>query len=361
VIDFKSLVISVPASQLPRGTFLGSIFNVDELYRLSLPRDLTLAVRLIQAHYAGASPLRCVVRPEMFTHGKPLAWLLEKLAGATDHLHLSDGTTLKLIPGLKNHLFVYGVQSESRRTALARLLRQAPELLGQFQSQINMVLPPAGAGSIANLETKVLMPKEPASATRIWYYGLYINPHSVIDSVDQMLSWGELDCKALPEFSQVTYLPLTSSARADLAYQRIVCGAIHETYFNSTQALFLRIPMHAGTVRERISEVLEALRRAGLRCPRSKAVNIFLAADDVPEATLGAPGNRLQFFLHQSFEYWRYTKGLYSGAGKVTLCAHQEHEPDDAMQRSFVSAFGQEPTLQWLERPADEAVWSAIP
>ncbi len=67
--------------------------------------------------------------PEIFTHGESLAWLARKLGGARDHLAFSDGSTVRILPGMRNHVFFYAQSRLSDGEALARLERRAGELL----------------------------------------------------------------------------------------------------------------------------------------------------------------------------------------------------------------------------------------
>lgn len=138
VFGSESLVISVPARDLAAIAIPGSIFDTALLANPLLPADLRLAVDTVKSLSGGAAaPLFCVARPEMFTHGRALSWLREKIGGATDHICLSDGESAKLIPELRNHLFTYGLHSHRRAQEFKRLLRRAPELLEQFDSQVN--------------------------------------------------------------------------------------------------------------------------------------------------------------------------------------------------------------------------------
>ena len=133
-----SWVLSVPARGLALADVPGSVFDAEALLAMPLAPDLRRAVGLaLRAHGGAGVPVRCVVRPEIFTHGRSLAWLKEKLGPVTDHLNLSDGTAVKLIPGLRNHMFTYGLHAQGHAQEFKKLLRRAPELLGQIQSQVN--------------------------------------------------------------------------------------------------------------------------------------------------------------------------------------------------------------------------------
>ncbi len=148
-----SVVLSVPPHEIAEVAVPGSIFELSVLLRSVLSPELRLAVELIAVHAVSrrgttypslgtailslGTAIRCVARPEIFAHGPPLDWLMSRLEGVTDHYSLSDGTSLKLIPTVRNHLFTYGLQSHRRHVDFRKLLRRAPEMLGQFASQVN--------------------------------------------------------------------------------------------------------------------------------------------------------------------------------------------------------------------------------
>ena len=98
------LLVSIPGSALTDLKLPGSVFAWRDLRDAVLPPDLRLALRLVMEHAAAARlRVRFLARPEIFTHGAPRAWLDARIAGSTDHLILSDGRSLRPIPGFGAH------------------------------------------------------------------------------------------------------------------------------------------------------------------------------------------------------------------------------------------------------------------
>ena len=349
MIRFDSLVLSVPATAFLAGPLPGSVFKLSELKKIPVAPDLQLALDVVAARCPrGGADTLCVARPELFTHGPSLAWLGEKIGAATDHLCLSDGHTLKLIPDLRNHVFTYGLQSRDNRDAFRRLMRWAPELLGQVEVQINSFhrVSNAAAG-VSEPFPQALLAAEPTPVGMVWRYGFYLNPHSAIDSCNQSLSWGELASAAWPEFERYTYLTLTDGALQQAGFVRMVAARIERAYFEPGECLLLRLPAGAQEVSGRLTTALEAILDTGVRLPRTKARNIVWLSGDVPEALLKSWGPRLAFVLHQSSDFWRFTRSVYAEAGGILLYLDKEWQTPSETAAGFVtSAFGRAVELQ---------------
>jgi len=327
-----------------------------------LAPDLRMAVDLVLSTYADrAAPMRCVVRPEIFTHGKALDWLREKLGDVTDHINISDGTTIKLIPGVRNHLFTYGLHSHRRHLDFKKLMRRAPELLGQCQSQLNSFHRIVSQGLAVEPAATLILPATPVPATTVWFYGFYLNPHSCEDSAEHMLNWGEFEGPKLVDFDRVTYIPLTESAARDASFQRLVAETIANTYFDPKSCLLIRLPLAGTELTARMRVGLEGIRTAGLNLPQARSKNIFLLGEDLSEDSLASLESRLSFVLHQTFEYWRYTRSLYQAADKIIVFLDQDwRRPSETAKRLLRDAFGQTPRFTLGLRPP-EGEWTADP
>jgi len=352
VIAFDSLVISIPAQEMAADPYQGSVFDASRIKTLSVPPDLKVAVELFAGAHAGGTPLKCIARPEMFTHGRAREWLGGAIGGATNHLALSDGRTLKLIPGLKNHVFVYGLQSAERRLALKRLLRQAPELFPQFASQVNSVHQ-APVGSLPKVPALALLRPEPATAPMMWFYPFYFNRHSLEDSVDHVLGWGAPEAVHLKEFKSVTYLPLTECAIEDSGFTRLVAESISRAYFQPGGCLLIRLPLPGAELAKRIHGALEGIAAAAVALPRARAQNIFLLAQDIGERALMAIAPQLSLVMHQSVEFWRYTRSLYESAATVRVCLERGEEQAAPLKNLYAQAFGRPADILTLERTTD--------
>jgi hypothetical protein len=267
-----------------------------------------------------------------------------RLGGATDHFCLSDGTSLKLIPRVRNHLFTYGLHSNQGNIEFNKLMRRAPELLDQFDSQINTFHRVAVNG-LAHEPKPVLMSSSvPRPALTAWFHGFYLNPHSLEDSAERMLEWGEPEAPSFAHFAKVTYVPLTECAAKDLKFQRMVAQMIASTYFSTSACLLIRLPSGNAQVTERMQCAIEGIRAATLNLPRSRSTNVFLMTGDLPEESLTEMGTGVTFVLHQTFDYWRYTQNAYRNAEKVVVFLDQQwKQPSEAAKTLLKDAFGQAP------------------
>jgi hypothetical protein len=353
----EPIVLSLPARELPLAAITGSVFELDALSAVPLPADLRMAVELIAGAYHGvAAPIRCVVRPEMFTHGASLNWLRQKLGDATDHICVSDGVSIKLIPHLRNHLFTYGLHAQRRQLEFKKLMRRAPELLGQYDSQVNTFHRIAADGLAVEPAANLAMPSRAFAAAGVWYYGFYLNPHSAEDSAERMLDWGDLVAPPFADFREITYIPLTECVMKDGGFQRLVFETIEATYFEPKSVLLLRLPP-GDDLTVRMKWVVEGIRAVSLRLPQARSANIFLVGSDLPEDLLRQFGGRLSLVLHQSFEYWRYTPGVYAQANKILYVLDGEWKrPTECAKKLLREAFGQMPRFLLPVRPP-EAEW----
>ncbi len=313
---------------------------------MPLRPDLRVALDLIAAKCAVKdATLRCVARPEMYTNGKPLEWLRGKLPGVTDHLNLSDGTSLKLIPHFRNHLFAYGLQSSHRLASFKMLMRRAPELLSQYETQVNSVHCVSEHKNVAPASAQAVMPDAAIPPTVVWMYAFYCNPHSVEDSVNQMLSWGELERNNLDSLGKVTYVPLTEVATKDLSFQSTLAKSIVTTYFDQGICLLIRLPSPGLDLPSRLKMGLEGIRSVGLHLPRARATNIFFLADDLSERTMTSAGSQLSLVIHESFEYWRYTQSLYRAAAQISFHHYRSARLMRETKNLLTECFGQVPVL----------------
>jgi len=306
LVNPESIVISVPARELAKVPIPGSVFDVAVLHEASsVSPDLRLAVELISTAFLGEGrkePLRCVARPEIFTHGPALHWLRRSLGPVTEHISLSDGTSIKLIPQLRNHLFTYGLQSHQRHVDFKKLLRRAPELLAQCQSQVNSFHRFSSAQGLASEPTPTLVLRPlPAAATAVWSYGFYLNPHSLEDSAERMLNWGELEEPPITDFEKITYIPLTESAAKDANFQRMVAELVASTYFDRGKCLVLRLPTLGCDVTDCMRLALEGIRDSRLHLPQVRANNIFFLSGDLSEELLAKTASRVSLVLHETF------------------------------------------------------------
>jgi hypothetical protein len=313
----------------------------------SISAELRLASDLVASAYrdtGGRAPIRCVARPEMFTHGPSLDWLRRTLGSATQHVCLSDGTSIKLIPGFRNHLFTYGLQSHQRHIDFTKLIRRAPELLAQYHSQINSFHRIDHQGLTSEPTANLMQRKTPLQASAVWYFGFYLNPDSLEDSAENMLTWGELEEPVLADFEKVTYIPLTEAAAHDVNFQRMIAETIAPAYFDRTHCLFIRLPMVGSDLTDRMRLALDGIRRCHLHIPRVRSRNVFFSSGDLSEDLLASLGSRLSLVLHHTFEFWRYTRPLYQEAKEVAVFLDRRWKaPSESAKKLFLAGFGRSP------------------
>ena len=354
MFDADPLVISVPARELTHVPVTGSVFDTTLMEGAPISAELRIAVDLVTAAYrrGGATePLRCVARPEIFTHGASLTWLQRTLGSVSRHLCLSDGTSIKLIPQLRNHLFTYGIQSQQRHLDFKKLLRRAPELLAQCDSQLNSYHRCEYQGLASEPATSPLLRMEPLAAAAVWFFGFYLNRHSLEDSAENMLTWGELDEPPLADFQKITYIPLTEAAANDVHFQRMVAEMVAPIYFDPTKCLLIRLPMLPSDLTVRMTIALEGIRRSRVHLPQARSKNIFFLSADLSEESLAPIRSRLKLVLHQTFEFWRYSVPFYAGTHEIFVYLEPEwRSPPESARRLYRQAFGQAPQFMLSER-----------
>jgi hypothetical protein len=357
VATLEPLVISIPPRELAGSPIPGSVFDLADLSERALSADLRLAIDVIVANRPTlAAPVLCVARPEIFTHGVTLDWLKDKLGSAREHICLSDGTSVKLIPYLENHVLTYGLHSHRRHIELRKLAQRAPEIFLQFRTQINSFRQLASKKHVVDPPTRLMLTKKPLRSKAPWFYGFYLNRHSLEDSAERMLGWGALAPPDLDSFENITYIPLTDCASRDPSFQKILARLIAGTYFDSKTCLLIRLPVAEELAAEttvRMITALDGIRAGGLRFPQVQSRTIFLLNGDLPEEVLSPIGSRLSLIVHETFEFWRYTHSLYKSAARVMFYLDDERKYSTIELKPLVQeAFGGTQNLILATRPA---------
>ena len=321
MFDDGALAISAPAAELNALPLPGSLFSAADIAAAPLSPALRLAVDLLlgACRQAGFQPT-FVARPEIFTHGEALAWLKARLNGVRHHVALSDGTTARLIPGLDNHVFFFGLHRAADDAALTRLARRAPELIGQLRSQINTAL--EFADGVAPLPVAVTgadasEPPPPA------FYRLALNLDSVDDSLTRTMRSGPLP--RLPgRFAEIDYVALTETSLADAGFLATLAAKLSHAYFEPRRALALRLPMNARSsldVDDRAEAALAALIASEPRAPIAAAPGAFFVDGDLAPDRLAAFAPVVDFAAPDSFPFWVHAPARYRAARTVTVHA----------------------------------------
>lgn len=322
-----SLLVSLPGSQLGALNLPGSLFAWRDLRDALLAPDLRLALDLVvQAAGAAGTALRFVARPEIFTDGASRTWLNERLGDAQDHLILTDGDTLRPLPGLRNHMFFYARGVPEREARLRRLLGVAPELLAAMASQLN------GTAAV-KLEGGWIRP--PARAL-----GHAVTPRGEPALVAPFLCHpgnpgksAALSAEAVEEASEATaldrpahYIQLSESALADPTFMEPLTRLLPRAALGShDQVVLLGLPPLGSaevSLEDRIAPVLRAMSAAGMPFVRVDFSCIprwgvrFVTAPPEPAELAGGT-----LTLHPATAFWRLGADLFAAAGRVEILA----------------------------------------
>lgn len=312
MFDRAGLAISLPAGELRQATLARSVFELGELAQIPLSEGLMVALDLVVATAAALdAPLRFIARPEIFTHGDSLAWLREQLGGARDHLCMSDGSCVRLVPTLRNHVFFYDLATRSHAEALRRLFMRAPEIFAGVETQVSSgfrtrveadrwIRPPTTllhAGSTRVLESALLLP-------------FVFDPRSIELSAHRCLALAEAPPPGRRETQRAAYIPLTETALADIGFMRIVGARVARAFFDRAACVYLGLPRLPGarsSLHARVCATLEGLRNAsGDVLPRTPANAVFLVGGALPAEAI--EGVETELVLHQSAPIWRESR-----------------------------------------------------
>ncbi|TPG59178.1 hypothetical protein EAH89_07500 [Roseomonas nepalensis] len=250
-----SLLASLPGSVIEGLRLPGSLFGREALRDAVLPAELRAAIALVaEAAEARSVPLQFVARPEIYTHGRARAWLDDRIGGARDHVVITDGRTLRTLPGLRNHLFFYPRGVPAREAALRRLVGIVPELFGGLASQINGGLAfRCGGAWHRPPPTHLRLPTTPplGRVERFPFNGGAAAPP------EARLAEG-------PAEGPVRYVPLSGTALADAAFLRELAREMQGALFGGPGRLMLELPRLDGVpdTAGRLAAAARALSRA---------------------------------------------------------------------------------------------------
>jgi len=355
------VVISVPPRELSGVSLPGSIFDISTLTKKAASQELRAAIAVLEQGWK-KSPgrLQGLVRPEIFTHGASLEWLQKRLPNLTDHICMTDGLAMKLMPGVDNHLFPYALGSTRRHLEFKKLLRRAPELISQFKCQINSFR------SLVNMGRPIYPParhvplQHPhATDDTVWYHDFYLNRHSLEDSAERMLEWGVSEPPPLEKFKTVIYLPLTDCAAGDRPFQKAIAQLITQRYFDPTSCLLIRVPSpdeERTELTARMIVALDGIRAGGLRLPQVRSKNILFTSGDCTEKYLRTHTSDMHLVVHETMDHWRYTNAFYRSVAQVTYFLEDERRSGgDPLDAELARAFDGVGKLNIVRRPINPA------
>lgn len=351
------LAISLPGAELGSLELPGSVSEPEAVLAGRLSADLRTALLLIlRAYYPSRVPVRVVARPEIFTHGDAERWLRARLDNVTQHLCISDGTTIKLLPGCQTHVFFYRLATYRNYTALQRLSARAPELVARVESQVNTALP-LGMGVNRFVPEPIYLTHAatfPRPVARLMPF--FFNKHSAEDTANRIEHRGEVTLEQVPEYEDLIYLPLTETALHDADFARAVAETVVQAFFRPESLLVLRLPSvedESNALTAQIHAVLPRLRDTGVTIPRCCPPNVLLATSDLAEDSALFEASPWTMMFHESFDFWRHTEAYYRRADRVVVMAGQgDHTPVGFLPLNVAPLFGPRAIRTWLRGPA---------
>ena len=322
------LLISIPSIELNRLKLRGTVFDAKRLLNAPLSRSLLRAVELVLDQLGPKhSEVRCVARPEMFTHGEALGWLNREANGATKHLCLSNGQTLKLLPGFHNEAFVYGLHREAGFRQYRDVLRRAPELLSGFEVQYNTAHQTLIGDRAVAPRTAVLIPSKPFHAPDLyWFYPFYYNRHSHADSAERMLKWGSNELPLPGQYQKVMLVDCSETALLDNLFCKSLSELIARAAHEASICVLLHMPDPEDPSTEmiaRMKRILEAVNRGQIPVSRVRLDNVVLcsAIDDIEFLSMRIP---FELMIHEYAPIWGFHRKLYPAAERVHLFRARE-------------------------------------
>lgn len=314
------LLVSVPFTRLGALPLPGSIFAWRHIRDAALPPELGLALRLVVSEAAARQTrLVFVARPAIFTHGASRAWLDRQIGDAQDHLALTDGQALTVIPGLRNHVFFTGRGLPGAEAALARLVSVVPELFAGLAGQVN------GALSFRLGEQRVRPPTlllrfartpEAMEALHIPFLCHPGNPRfSATRAAEQALPPPAAPADPRP----IHYIPLTATALADLAFVAALARDAQRAALGSGEELLLlglpHLDAEDADPAAQIGAVLQAIAATGLPFPNVASWGARFTNAPPPAGAL----RRGRVTLHASVPFWRFGIDLFEGVRDVAV------------------------------------------
>jgi hypothetical protein len=336
-------VISVPAQALRNVDVPGSVFDAEILRQVPLAEDLRSAFELVST--VCKKPL-CMTRPEIFTHGKARRWLDERLGSVRNHICLSDGSAIKVIERLENHLFVFRPGQRECSVALRNLLSWAPELFSHIRSQVNSFHSAPLKGRQVQPPTTLLLPKAGSPGATPEFLEFFVNGHSAEANAKLILEKAAVPAPKLSDFSAVSYIPFTESGASDPVFSKLLAQMIAAAYFNPEHCVLIRLPVtdeNGADVIRPVTLALAAIRGLGVVLPRVPVRNVLLLRHDVSESFFDTHHDRMTFVIDDSFDFWRYTQTLYRQLHGVTYLFRGDRRSLQAVIQCLTEVLGRPP------------------
>lgn len=346
-------MVSLPIRELANTELPGSVFGIEDLADAKISSDLRSAVSLVDTACRHRKlPIVFLSRPEIFTNTASLTWLQQQLGEASDHLCISDGMSVRTVPAMRNHMFLYRLGIQANLDAFTTLLRRAPELISTMRGQINTAFGVKLGIKHIDLPTVVLPGCDTGSRLVPYLYPFFLNKSSAQRSAERSIIHGAMENFDLFGFTRIVYVPLSEVAAHDHMFAEVIGALLIQAYFDPSICVILRMPFLASssaTLAERIAAGLAGLCGAHVTIPRIMATNILFSTDDLDETLLLESNTVAECIAHESFDFWRHSPDFYAACKRVIVYVPARRRRDRAGIRSLLRhLLGRDPTLRWL-------------
>ncbi len=365
MIGTTGLIVSLPSRELRDAILPGALFQVKDLAGQPLSGTLRAALKLLaEACQEAGKKFLLIARPEIFLHGESRAWLVRQLDGIEDHLNISDGSTIQLIPGLKNHLFFYNPGLSRNMGAFEQFVGRAPEVPPQIGLQINTAFT-FRIGQTSYAPQSLLLqarnffpPGEPE------HRQFYLNPNSVMDSVARIEAAPRICPEYLSGFTDIVYIPFTDSAACDVSFCRLVVKHILAAVKHPAGLLILGAPLAQGkqdTFAGMMSVLLNGLSRCGAVLPRAVLPNVLITSNLMDEDLFSPAGRHCRLVMHETFEFWRCPRSYYERFETLSVASRQAGRQDaPAMMDLLTEACGRMPETLSIEEEHKASIRASV-
>jgi hypothetical protein len=347
------LLVSLPAKELAGFYPSGSLFKEAELRDLAVSDELRSAVDVArQFCSARKMPLLFVARPEIFTHGDTLQWLRDRLGRIRDHLCISDGSAIRPIPQMRNHLFLYRLGIHDNAAAFHRLTHCAPELLGSMQSQVNTCMSCGRARKLICPPPVLLQTARPQGKAPAPKFYRYKHHPSLATTIDETLK-SPLSAGLNSLGSQhLSYFPMTETACKDRSFAKVLAAAFSQSRADGKFGCVIRLPKlaTAASLRNRLESALQAVyphisvKSSSLAYPA-----VTFATEDLSTVAAAISDRSINLIMHSSFEFWGHPKTYYESFQGLDVYGLRASDQDQvALNKLLIPAFRRRPQLHQL-------------
>ncbi len=363
MLTSKGLVVSLPGAELRTAKLPSSFFTPDDLTGQPVSAALKAAVRAVAAACASLSaPLMLVARPEIFTNGPTRAWLETKLNGIEDHLNLSDGSVVQLIPGLRNHLFFYAAGRARGLAQFKQFIAWVPELPAQITSQFNTAFTFRCGEQQWTPEPVILAADSLSLLTQNEFDPLYLNPHAIADSVNRIALANSIPASALNQYREIEYIPFCETAAGDKEFCRLAATRIIAVASNPQCALILGAPWLQTRTEDSdsmLTALLQGLQASGEKIPRVQLQNILIAQQPLEPGLIANLADKISLLMPHGFEFWRFPASYWQHFTAITVAIPRLRQHDaHPLADFYAQAFTRPPQIIWTtlqQRPTIDA------